>query len=388
MLVGSAGVYWVIRTRINIKFRRPRFFRDNGGKRLSNHEGSKEVRIFREGELKKATNNYNKSRKLGQGGDGMVYRGVLTDNKVVAIKKSKTVDKNQIEHFIDEMVALAKINHKNVVKLLGCCLETKVPLLVYEFISNGTLSDHIHDKDKSSLLSWEKRLKIATEAAGAIAYLHDLETSIIHRDVKSANILLDEDHTTKVAEFGASRLVLLDHTRLEEGTFGYLDPEYLRSGQLTEKSDVYSFGIVLAELLTGEKVISLDRAEKDKNLATYFVSALEDDRLLEIIECHIKNEGDIEEQKKVSYIAKRCLSINGKDRPTMKDVAMELKELRIEEKHSNEKADLCSEETKSSHNTITIDLSLDANTANSSTSTTIDSIMQFIPTCCSRIPML
>ncbi|XP_040998096.1 wall-associated receptor kinase 2-like [Juglans microcarpa x Juglans regia] len=385
LLVGSAGVYWVIQIRKISKLRQL-CFKINCGpmllEQLSNHQGSmKPVRIFSEGELEKATNNYDESRKLGQGGDGTVYRGVLTDNKVVAIKKSKTGDKNQIKHFINEMIELTKINHKNVVKLLGCCLETEVPLLVYEFIGDWTLFDHIHDKDKSSLLSWEKRLKIATEAAGALAYLH-FETSIpiIHGDVKSANILLDENHTTKVADFGASRLVPLDHTRLEQGTFGYLDPEYLRSGQLTEKSDVYSFGVVLAELLTGEEVISLERVEKDKNLATYFVSAIEDDRLLEIIECHIKNEGDVEELNEVSYIAKRCLSINGKKRPTMKDVAKELEGLRSKKKLSNEMVDLLREETKSY-------LNPDAGIANSSTSTTIDSIMQFLPTCCSMIPL-
>ncbi|KAG2663271.1 hypothetical protein I3843_16G022100 [Carya illinoinensis] len=378
LVVGSAGVYWVIQTRYVIKLRLE-FFKKNGGAQLSNQP----VRIFRARELEKATNNYDKSRKLGQGGDGTVYRGVLTENKVVAIKKSKIADQNQIEQFIKEVIeqfikeviVLTQTNHRNVVKLLGCCLETEVPLLVYEFITNGTLYDHIHDKSKSSLLSWEKRLKIATEAAGALAYLHS--KSIIHRDVKSANILLDENHIAKVAEFGASRLVPLDHTRLEQGTFGYLDPEYLRSGQLTEKSDVYSFGVVLAELLTGEKVISFDR-QNEKNLATYFVSALKDDRLLEIIECHIKNEDDVEELKEVSNIAKMCLSINGEDRPTMMDVAMKLKGLRI---HSNEEADLCREESECSLNAITQDL-------NCSTSTTIDSsIMQFLPTCCSKIPL-
>ncbi|KAF5444656.1 hypothetical protein F2P56_033774 [Juglans regia] len=385
VLVGSVWVYWVLKTRKIFELKL-KFFNLNGGpmlrQQLSNHQGPMEpLKIFSAEELEKATNNYDKSRILNQGGNRTVYRGVLTDNKVVAIKKSKIVDENQIEHFIKEMIVLNQINHRNVVKLLGCCLETKVPLLVYEFITDWTLYDHIHDKDKSSLFSWEKRLKIATEAAGALAYLH-FETSkpIIHGDVKSANILLDENHTTKVADFGASRLVPLDHTRLEQGTFGYLDPEYLRSGQLTEKSDVYSFGVVLAELLTGEKVISLDRAEKDKNLATYFVSALEDDRLEEIIECHIKNEGDVEEQNEVSYIAKRCLSINGKKRPTMKDVAMELERLRSKKNHSNEMADLLREETKSY-------LNPDVGTANSSTNTTIDSIMQFLPTCCSMIPL-
>ncbi|KAG7941114.1 hypothetical protein I3843_16G021900 [Carya illinoinensis] len=382
LLVGCFWVYWVLKRRNLIKLK-GKFFQQNGGlmlqQRLSNHHGLMEpVRIFKAKELEKATNNYDKSRILGQGGNGTVYRGVLTENIVVAIKRSKIADQNQIEQFINEVIVLTQTNHRNVVKLLGCCLETEVPLLVYEFITNGTLFDHIHDKNKSSLLSWEKRLKIATEAAGALSYLH-FETSIpiIHRDVKTANILLDDNHIAKVADFGASRLIPLDHTQvttLVQGTFGYLDPEYLSSGQLTEKSDVYSFGVVLAELLTGEKAVSLLRAESERNLAAYFISALKDDRLLEIIEGHIIKESNVEEVKEVSYIAKRCLSIKGEDRPTMKVVAMELEGLRIMEKHSHGKADLYRKEIECSRNAITSYLSLDAGTANSSTTTTIDSM--------------
>ncbi|KAG6624345.1 hypothetical protein CIPAW_16G020000 [Carya illinoinensis] len=387
LLVGCFGVYWGLKRRNLIKLK-GKFFQQNGGlmlqQRLSNHQGSMEpVRIFNAKELEKATNNYDKSRILGQGGNGTVYRGVLIENIVVAIKRSKIADQNQIEQFINEVIVLTQTNHRNVVKLLGCCLETEVPLLVYEFITNGTLSDHLHDKNKSSLLSWEKRLKIATEAAGALAYLH-FETSIpiIHRDVKTANILLDDNHTAKVADFGASRLIPLDHTRLTtlvQGTFGYLDPEYLCSGQLTEKSDVYSFGVVLAELLTGEKAISLDRAESEKNLSTYFISALKDGRLLEIIEGNIIKEGNVEEVKEVSCIAKRCLSIKGEDRPTMKVVAMELEGLRIMEKHSHGKSDLYREQTECSLNAITSYLSLDDGIANPSTSTTIDSMGDQVP---------
>jgi serine/threonine protein kinase len=269
---------------------------------------------------------------------------------VVAIKKSKIGDQSQIEQFINEVIVLTQINHRNVVQLFGCCLETEVPLLVYEFITNGTLYDHIHDNGMSSLLSWEKRLKIAVETAGAFAYLHS-ETSvpIIHRDVKTTNILLDDNYTAKVSDFGASRLVPLDQTELNtlvQGTLGYLDPEYMQTSQLTEKSDVYSFGVVMAELLTGKKALSFDRPEIDRNLAIYFVTAIKEDRLLQILEDHIVNEVNIEQIKEVANLAKMCLRLRGEDRPSMKELATELERLRSMEKHPLENIDVYAKKTE------------------------------------------
>ncbi|KAK4747243.1 hypothetical protein SAY87_026280 [Trapa incisa] len=278
-------------------------------------------------ELNKATDNYHESRILGQGGQGTVYKGV------VAIKKAKHLDRSQVNDFINEIVILSRINHKNVVKLIGCCLETELPLLVYEFVTNGTLSQHLHDGDGCStaaLSTWGARLRVAAEAAGALSYLHyDVAIPIYHRDVKSANILLDENYTAKVSDFGASRVIPVDQTQLNtlvQGTFGYIDPEYFHTSQLTEKSDVYSFGVVLAELLTGMKAISFDKLEKDRNLSMVFAVVVKEDRVLQIIDERILNEGNASQIREAALLASRCLKVRGDERPTMEEVVLQLRE--------------------------------------------------------------
>ncbi|KAF3450259.1 hypothetical protein FNV43_RR06339 [Rhamnella rubrinervis] len=360
LIVAISIFCWGMKKRKVNKLKK-KFFVQNGGltlqQQLYSSSGRRQshetTQILSAEELKKATDNYHASRVAGQGGCGIVYKGILPTNKVVAIKKSKFGAHKVNEQFINEVVMLLQINHRNVVKLLGCCLETEVPLLVYEFISNGTVFEHIHNKGQGySPLPWELRLKIATETAGALAYLHSAtSTPIIHRDVKTGNILLDENLTAKVSDFGASRLIPQDQTQLStvvQGTLGYLDPEYMQTSQLTEKSDVYSFGVVLAEQLTGKKAWCLDRPENERNLAMFYVSFMKDDRVLEIIDDDIIIEGNVDELKYVASIAKRCLQIKSQERPNMKEVAMELEGvLRSSmEMHEWGKADRYTEETE------------------------------------------
>jgi len=332
LLIGALWMSKLIKRRKCIQLKKL-FFKRNGGlllqQQVSSSDGSvQKTKIFSSNLLEKATDYFNENRILGHGGQGTVYKGMLPDGSIVAIKKSTIVDEGKLEEFINEVVILSQINHRNVVRLHGCCLETDVPLLVYEFIPNGTLSQYLHEQNEDFTLSWESRLRIASEAAGAISYLHSTASiPIYHRDIKSTNILLDEKYRAKVSDFGTSRSVSIDQTHLitkVQGTFGYLDPEYFRTSQLTAKSDVYSFGVVLVELLSGKKPIFLTHSLKTMSLAEHFIELMEDSRLFDIIDAQVKGDCTEEEAIVIANLAKRCLNMNGRNRPPMREVAMEL----------------------------------------------------------------
>ncbi|KAK4254041.1 hypothetical protein QN277_009473 [Acacia crassicarpa] len=316
------------------KIRKEKLFRQNGGlllqEKMSNYGNRESTKLFTAEELERATDSYNQSRFLGQGGYGTVYKGMLPDGAIVAVKKSREIARNQIETFVNEVVILSQINHRNIVKLLGCCLETENPLLVYEFIPNRTLSHHIHNKELKSNLSWDNRYRIACEVAGALAYMHFAASiPIFHRDIKTSNILLDHNYNAKVSDFGSSRSVPDDRTHLTtavQGTFGYIDPVYFQTSQFSDKSDVYSFGVVLVELITGRKPF-LEQAE-GQNLVADFISLMENDQVLEILDARVVNEGGEGDILGIANLAMRCLRLNRKKRPTMKEVSTELEAMR------------------------------------------------------------
>ncbi|KAK5840404.1 hypothetical protein PVK06_009304 [Gossypium arboreum] len=354
LLLGIVLLCWMLRQRQISKLREANF-QKNGGillrEQLSKRKGYREdVKVFTVEELEKATSNYNESRILGQGGQGTMYKGILADNQIVAIKKSIIGDPSQVEQFINEIMVLYQINHRNVVKLLGCCLETQVPLLVYEYITNGTLFHHMHNDDATFYLSWETRLRIATETAETLSYLHYAASiPIIHRDIKLANILLDDNYTAKVSDFGASRLIPSDQAQINtivQGTFGYLDLEYMLSSLITEKSDVYSFGVVLMQLLTGQKVVCFKRSEENRVLSMYFTYLMKEDHLLDILDPRVLNDENVGQLMEVATLARRCVRVKGEERPTMKEVAHELAGLQAMPKHPWSKSNLVGEESE------------------------------------------
>jgi len=328
-----------------------RFFEQNGGVILQQQmrsyssagAGAGGFKIFSEEELEKATNSFAADRILGRGGHGVVYRGVLEDKTVVAIKRSKMMEEAQTKEFAREMLILSQINHRNVVKLLGCCLEVEVPMLVYEFVSNGTLYHYIHDKDLKADITLDTRLRIAVESAEALAYMHSSASPpILHGDVKTANILLDDKLTAKVSDFGASKLAPADEAEiatLVQGTCGYLDPEYLMTCQLTDKSDVYSFGVVLLELLTRKKALYFDGPEEDRSLVSCFMTAMKAGRHEELLDSQVRDEMRAEVVEEIAHLVMRCLSMSGEERPTMKEAAERLERLRRYQQHPWAQAD-------------------------------------------------
>ncbi|KAL5571298.1 hypothetical protein UlMin_020895, partial [Ulmus minor] len=296
------------------------------------------VQVFSYSELEEATDNFDASRELGEGGFGTVYYGKLHDGRVVAVKRLFENNFKRVEQFMNEVEILTRLGHKNLVKLYGCTSRrSRELLLVYEFIPNGTVADHLHGKKNSSdgFLSWPVRLSIAIETADALAYLHRSE--IIHRDVKTNNILLDNEFQVKVADFGLSRLFPTDVTHVStapQGTPGYVDPEYYQCYQLTSKSDVYSFGVVLIELISSLPAVDTNRHRHDINLANMAINKIQNHALNELVDPSLGFDKDYNVRRMATAVAElafRCLQQEKDMRPTMDEVVAALKAIQNQE---------------------------------------------------------
>lgn len=257
--------------------------------------------------------------------------GNLNDGRLVAVKRLYENSCRHMGQFMNEIHILAKLRHKNLVTLYGCTSRrSRELLLVYEYVSNGTVADHLHGKLAQPFgLPWSTRLSIAVETADALSFLH--EKNVIHRDVKTTNILLEKTFQVKVADFGLSRLFPNDVTHVStapQGTPGYVDPEYYQCYQLTEKSDVYSFGVVLAELISSKVAVDITRHRHDINLANMVVDRIQKHALHELIDPKLDVENDGLAHKMVKLVAEvafQCLQQDKDARPSMKEVLESLK---------------------------------------------------------------
>ncbi|KAM6561987.1 hypothetical protein CsatB_021985 [Cannabis sativa] len=291
------------------------------------------VLVFSYKDLTEATNNFDAEKELGDGGFGAVYHGVLKDGREVAVKRLYEHNYKRVEQFVNEIKILTLLRHKNLVSLYGCTSHrSRELLLVYEYIPNGTVADHLHgDQAITSPLTWSIRLSIAIETASALAYLH--ASDIVHRDVKTNNILLDNNFSVKVADFGLSRLFPNDVTHVStapQGTPGYVDPEYHQCYQLTSKSDVYSFGVVLVELLSSMPAVDITRHRHEINLSNLAISKIQKRAYNELIDQQLGFASDIEVRTMtiaVAELAFECLQQDKEMRPTMDEVLERLRRI-------------------------------------------------------------
>ncbi|TYK02985.1 putative receptor-like protein kinase [Cucumis melo var. makuwa] len=276
-------------------------------------------------DLELATMQFANDNIIGEGGYGVVYRGHLINGTPVAVKKLLNVGQAERE-FKVEVEAFGHVRHKNLVRLLGYCIEGTHRMLVYEYVDNGNLEQWLHGAlCHHGYLTWEARIKILLGTAKALAYLHEaIEPKIVHRDIKASNILIDDEFNAKLSDFGLAKLLGSGKSHITTrvmGTFGYVAPEYAKSGLLNEKSDVYSFGVVLLEAITGRDPVDYGRPTHEVNLVDWLKMMVGSKRSEEVVDPNIERKPSISELKRVLLTALRCVDPDADKRPKMSQVS-------------------------------------------------------------------
>lgn len=282
-------------------------------------------------ELVEATNGFSAQNLLGEGGFGSVYKGRLPDDREVAVKQLKIGGGQGEREFRAEVEIISRIHHRHLVSLVGYCISENTRMLVYDYVPNNTLYFHLHGQGRPTM-DWATRLRIAVGAARGIAYLHeDCHPRIVHRDIKSSNILLDNNFEARVSDFGLAKLFQDSNTHVTTrvmGTFGYMAPEYASSGKLTEKSDVFSFGVVLLELITGRKPVDTSQPLGDESLVEWarplLSHALETEEFEGLIDPRLEKNYVDSEAFRLIEVAAACVRHSSAKRPQMGQVVRAL----------------------------------------------------------------
>ncbi|GJV95393.1 putative receptor-like protein kinase [Tanacetum coccineum] len=283
-----------------------------------------------------ATNDFSEDNKLGQGGFGAVYKGVLEDGEEIAVKRLADNSGQGDQEFKNEVVLVAKLQHRNLVRLLGFSIHGHERLLIYEFLPNASLDHFIFDPMKRTLLNWEKRYKIIKGIAKGLLYLHeDSRLKIIHRDMKASNVLLDGEMNAKIADFGLARLFKLEESQADTsqivGTHAYMAPEYMRRGQFSVKTDVFSFGVLVLEMVAGQRNHGFQNGESIQNLLSFAWKRWENGTPSDMIDPTLKtgSAGSLRNIIRSIHIGLLCVQENVTDRPTMGSIVLMLNSLSI-----------------------------------------------------------
>ncbi|XP_057544125.1 G-type lectin S-receptor-like serine/threonine-protein kinase At1g11410 isoform X2 [Amaranthus tricolor] len=290
---------------------------------------SSDLPFFTRNEIAAATDNFSLANKLGEGGFGSVYKGKLENGQEIAVKKLALNSGQGIQEFKNEVRLIAKLQHRNLVKMLGCCVQGEEKMLIYEFMPNKSLDTLIFNEENRSLLDWKKRFEIIIGIARGVLYLHrDSRLRIIHRDLKASNILLDKNMVPKISDFGMARIFgneqLQVNTTRVVGTFGYMAPEYALEGLLSIKSDVFSFGVLLLEIITGRKNLDFSPENPFVNLVGCVWDLWKEGRALEIVDKSLREYAMDEELLSCIQIGLLCVQECADDRPTMTTVMLML----------------------------------------------------------------